>query len=190
VAGAVLAGLVLTGPAPFVWGHPHVFVDHAVGLVVAGDRVRLELTWAFDELTSEMILASFDTNRDKVLSPAESAAIGRQHFQHYRMFQFFVTVSIDGQPWKVSDISDFRAAVDQDQVVCTFGAPVGGHLRATGTIEVRLDDPTYFVAFALRKQRPVTWRGEGRYTLNCQIASDAQADDFETIRCTYRRQAP
>jgi ABC-type uncharacterized transport system substrate-binding protein len=189
-AGALLVGLALVTAITPAGGHPHVFVDHGVVLVVQGDGLRLELSWAFDELTSEMMLASFDTNRDRILSPAESTALGRQHFQHFGMYGFFVDLRVDGRPWKVPDISDFRAVVERDQVTCAFGASVPARLGAAGTIELRIDDPTYFIAFALRKQRAVTWKGDGRYALDCQVASDPRAQDFETIRCAYRRKAP
>jgi ABC-type uncharacterized transport system substrate-binding protein len=184
----LLAWLVAPGG---VAAHPHVFVDHAIALVLQGDTLAgVELTWVYDELNSEMLLQAVDANHDRKLSPAEVATLDKKYLQTLREDGFFVTVRIDGKPVPIRATRDLRARVDGDKLTMVFTAPVEAPLGAAGTIEVRIDDPTYFVAFGLQKKDPVTWRGaDPRYTVTCTIQSNPRADDFEAARCAYRRRA-
>ena len=174
-----------------VAAHPHVFVDHAIALVLQGDTLAgVELTWVYDELNSEMLLQAVDANHDRKLSPAEIVTLDRKYLQTLREDGFFVTVRVDGKPWPIRAAKDLRARVDGDKLTLVFSAPVEAPLAAAGTIEVRVDDPTYFVAFALQKKDAATWRGaDPRYTVTCTVQSNPRADDFEAVRCAYRRRA-
>jgi ABC-type uncharacterized transport system substrate-binding protein len=171
--------------------HPHVFVDHAIALLLQGDTLAgLELTWVYDELNSEMLLQAVDANHDRKLSPAEVVTLDRKYLQTLREDGFFVTVRVDGKPWAIRAARDLRARVDGDKLTLVFTTPIEAPLAAAGTIEVRVDDPTYFVAFALQKKDAVTWRGaDPRYTVSCTVQSNPRADDFEAVRCAYRRRA-
>jgi len=171
--------------------HPHVFVDHSLVILLDRDElVGIELSWVYDELTSSMLLQTFDTNRDRTLSPVETATLGQKYLDTLRQESYFVDVRVDGKPWKIRGARDLRARVDGDRLVLAFTLPLGVRLQATGTVEIRVDDPTYFVAFALQPKGALQVRADARYAVTCRVVSDPKAEDFETVRCAYRRKAP
>ena len=75
VLASALVGLA-AGPAS---AHPHVFIDYAVTLVVAGDRVDgVRLAWTFDDLFSGFILQEFDKDRNGTLSAGGGSSASRR----------------------------------------------------------------------------------------------------------------
>jgi ABC-type uncharacterized transport system substrate-binding protein len=77
---AGLLACILLGTPSLATAHPHVFVDYAVALLVAGDSLDgIRLTWTFDDLFRGFILQEFDRDRNQALSPEEVRQIDQKH---------------------------------------------------------------------------------------------------------------
>jgi ABC-type uncharacterized transport system substrate-binding protein len=183
--GAVLLALVATLAMPeAARGHPHVFVDHTITVLVGADGLEgLQFAWTFDEMFSSMVVLTFDTDKDKRLSPAETRAVEQKHFANLKDFNYFVHLKVNDKPVPVTTFKDFAASLVNGQAVYAFTIPVKA---AEGTLEVAVEDPTYYSAFALNQGSPVQVHGAKNYRVDCRVARDSGAVS-ELVKCTFKR---
>ncbi|MGH7335139.1 MAG: DUF1007 family protein [Candidatus Rokuibacteriota bacterium] len=184
LAAAVLAlGLVLVASAASA--HPHVFVEHTITVVVGGDGLEgFRFAWTFDEMFCSMIVLTFDANKDKSLSAPEVKTIEQKHFANLKDFNFFVHLRLNDKPVAVTSFKDFQVKVANGQVVYEFTIPVNA---AEGTLELAVDDPTYYSAFSLNQRSPVQVQSSKNYRVDCRVASDG-GELNQTIKRTFKRQ--
>jgi ABC-type uncharacterized transport system substrate-binding protein len=184
-AFALPALLALLAVAPAARAHPHVFVEHALTVVVGGDGLEgIRFTWAFDEMFSSMIVLTFDTDKDKAFSAAEVKTIEQKHFGNLRDFHYFVQLRVNDKPVEVTAYKDFRVSLANGQAVYEFTIP----LKApAGTLEVAVNDPTYYSAFALSQRSPVQVQSSKGYRVDCRAAG-GELD--QVVKCTFKRQGP
>jgi ABC-type uncharacterized transport system substrate-binding protein len=181
--GAFLVTLAAASPAG---SHPHVFVDHAITVIVGQEGLEgLHFAWTFDEMFSSMVALTFDTDKDKRFSAGEIKAIEQRHFGHLKDFNFFVHLRVNDKPVPVTTVKDFQARLAGGQVVYAFTVPVKA---AEGALEVAVEDPTYYSAFALNLRSPVEVQSAKNYRVDCRIARDSGSIS-ELVKCTIRRQA-
>ena len=182
LAGA-LVGLA-AGPAN---AHPHVFIDYAVTLVVAGDRVAgVRLTWTFDDLFSGFILQEFDKDRNGALSTAEAQRIESAHLAEFHKVGYYTTVSINGKPVTSPAAREFRATAAKGIVTYEFTLPLGVPLTSTTAMEVLVDDPVYYIAYTPVSVTPQA-QTFGTHTVECRVARDGTGATPDAVRCGIRR---
>jgi ABC-type uncharacterized transport system substrate-binding protein len=181
-AFAALAGL---GPAwaPAAGAHPHVFVEHVVTVSVGPEGPdALRLAWTFDDMFSSMLVQTFDADKDRALSPAEVKAMEQRHFGHLKEFGFFVHLRVNDRPVVGTGYRDFQARVVNGQVVYTFTVPVKA---AEGMLEVAVEDPTYYAAFALNARAGIQVEGGKNFRVDCRREGGGFS---EVVKCAVRRQ--
>jgi ABC-type uncharacterized transport system substrate-binding protein len=183
----VLVVLIAVGAGVAPAGaHPHVFVDHTITVIVgAGGLEGLHFAWTFDEMFSSMVVLTFDTDKDKRLSAAEVKAVEQKHFASLKDFNFFVHLRVNDKPVPITAFKDFEAKLVNGQVVYAFTIPVKA---AEGTLEVAVEDPTYYSAFALNQRSPVQVQSVKAYRVDCRTSRDGAAVT-ELVKCTVARQA-
>jgi nickel/cobalt transporter (NicO) family protein len=170
--------------------HPHVFVDYAVVLAFEPDgRSGAEFTWTYDELSSSLIVESLGSRSGRALTQADVRTIERTHFQPLKAEQYFLDIRVDGTRVPVS-VKDFRATLEGDQVRFVFTVPITAPTRREGALEIRVDDPTYYVAFEPRAGGPVRWSAPPGITVGCTLVRSSGSFESDAIRCTYRRTGP
>jgi ABC-type uncharacterized transport system substrate-binding protein len=176
-------GLVLLDSAASA--HPHVFVEHTITVMVAAEGLEgLRFAWTFDEMFSSMIVITFDANKDKSLSAAEVKTIEQKHFANLKDFNYFVHLRLNDKPFAVASFKDFGVKIAGGQVVYEFTVP----MKATeGTLEVAVDDPTYYSAFMLNQRSPVQVQSAKNYRVDCRVAKDG-GELNQVVKCTFKRQ--
>ena len=184
-AGAV-AWLLLSS-AGSAAAHPHVFVDYAVAVLLAGDAVEgIRLTWTFDDLFSGFIMQEFDADRNRALSPQEVRRIEEKHLTEFQRAGYYITVNVNGKPAVLPPARDFRATVVKGIVTYEFVLSVRASLATTTALEVLVDDPVYYIAY-----NPVTVTPQaqtvGAYALECRVVRDKSFATPDAVRCGVRR---
>jgi len=186
VRAGVVAWLLLLAPGPAA-AHPHVFVDYAVTVLLAGEAVEgIRLTWTFDDLFSGFILQEFDTDRNQTLSPAEIRRIEEKHLTEFQRAGYYTTVNVNGKPAVLPPARSFSATVAKGIVTYEFVLSVRAPLATTTALEVLADDPVYYIAY-----NPVTVtpqaQAAGAYGLECRIVRDKSFATPDAVRCGIRR---
>jgi ABC-type uncharacterized transport system substrate-binding protein len=158
LASAFLA--LAVGPAG---AHPHVFIDYAVTLVVAGDRLSgVRLAWTFDDLFSGFILQEFDKDRNGTLSAPEVQDIEATHLAEFHKVGYYTTVNVNGKPVTSSGAREFRATAAKGIVTYEFILPLGVPLSSATTMEVVVDPRRPEADRPACRPRPGTRRGRAR----------------------------
>jgi ABC-type uncharacterized transport system substrate-binding protein len=183
--------LATGAPGAGAWAHPHVWVDYAVGLTVRADgTASFEVEWTYDELWSEVLLETADANRDKRFAPDEVAAFTRQHLDPLKRGNYFLEVRVDRRPVRVEALRGVRLTLAGDRLTVAFEVSLGVLAAPTGTVEMRIDDPVYFVAFALETKRPIRVTGPTPWLVKCRGVTQPGTGELDVVQCTYRRPGP
>jgi ABC-type uncharacterized transport system substrate-binding protein len=178
----VLLGLAITTP---VAAHPHVFVDHTITVVVGSDGLEgFHFAWAFDEMFSSMVVLTFDVDKNKSFSASEVKTVEQKHFANLKDFNFFIQLRVNDKPVAITAFKDFDVKLVNGQAVYGFTIPVKA---AEGTLEVAVEDPTYYSAFALNQRSPVQVQSAKNYRVDCRVAKDGGGLS-ELVKCTFKRQ--
>jgi ABC-type uncharacterized transport system substrate-binding protein len=184
---AALAGtldLVACNPAA---AHPHVFVDYAVTLVVAGDRLSgIRITWTFDDFFSGFILQEFDKDRNGAFSASEVQRIEEKHLPELKRVGYYTTINVNGKPITVPDAREFRATAVKGIVTYEFTLPVSASFTSTTAIEILVDDPVYYIAYTPVAVTPQA-QTIGPYTVDCRVIPDKTGVTPDAVRCGIRR---
>jgi len=188
--GWLLPFLLLVGgmivDVPPAKAHPHVFVDYGVVLLFGADGLTgVQVSWTFDEMFSSMLVDSTKGNPGGALSPAEIKAIEQRHFQ-----PLFLGIRVDGKLLRIDSVRDFRVNLAADRVTYTFVVPISSRNAGDGTLEIRVDDPAYYIAFDPRAESPVRWNAPPAYAVNCRVIPSSGRFESASIQCVYRRKSP
>lgn len=183
---ALVSALVGSATAP-VEAHPHVFVDYAVTLLVSADRVTgVRLSWKFDDLFSGFILQEFDKDRNGTLSAAEVQRIETTHLAEFQKANYYTTLSVNGKPGPSPVAQEFRATAAKGIVTYEFTLPVGLPLSSTTAMEVLIDDPVYYIAYAPVGVTPQA-QTFGAHVMECRVTRDGTGATPDAVRCGIRR---
>lgn len=132
--------------------HPHVFVDLSLTLRTndAGQVTEVEVTWAYDELYSLLILEDMglDPDADGVLTEAELQAVKGFDLNWVEGFEGdLYAVGANGEPLRLE-------APVATQTVLENGMLVSGHVRRfsepVSALTLRAYDPTFYTAYDLQ----------------------------------------
>lgn len=186
-AAALLALVgVLASPMPAA-AHPHVFVDHTVVVRFgAGGPEAVDFSWTFDDMFSTLIIQSFDTDKDRTFSAQEVQAIEHKHFGNLKEYQYFVTIRHAGKPLPVT-VRQFRATTHRGLVTYAFTVPVRANGAGEGTLEIVVDDPTFYTAFMPAAGSPVKAQAPPAYEVDCEVRRDGRGFEPDAFRCSYRK---
>jgi ABC-type uncharacterized transport system substrate-binding protein len=181
LAAALLAWPTVAG------GHPHVFVDYAVTLLLGSDSLDgVRLAWTFDDLFSGFILQEFDGDRNQALSPAEVARIEQRHLAEFQKVGYYTTINVNGKPAPAQPARAFRATVAGGIVTYEFVLPVTVPLATTTALEIYVDDPVYYIAYVPTAVTPPAHTARG-FALECRVAKDRTGASPDAVRCGVRR---
>jgi ABC-type uncharacterized transport system substrate-binding protein len=183
-AAALAVVLVVAPPAA---AHPHIWIEHAVTVVMGPAGIEgVRFTWEFDPLFSNLIFQEFDADRDKKFAPSEVRAIEAKHLDNLKAYDYFVEVKLQGAPVPVT-VKDFQVSVGSNgQVSYAFTVPIKGPVTPA-SLDIAVHDPTYFTAFALRASAPVAVQSSRQFTAECKVVADASAAAGEAVKCSSRR---
>jgi ABC-type uncharacterized transport system substrate-binding protein len=185
--GPVTLVSILLAWAGIAAGHPHVFVDYTVALLLTGDSVDgIRLTWTFDDLFSGLILQEFDGDRNQTLSPEEGRRIEQRHLAEFQKVGCYTTINVNGKPVTAQPARAFRASVAKGIVTYEFVLPVKIALAATTALEILVEDPVYYIAYSPTAVTPVVQTAEG-HALECRVARDGTGASPDAVRCGVRR---
>ena len=157
-----------------VIAHPHVFIVQRLNIVfdnqgLAGFRVE----WHFDEIFSSMIAMDYDQNQNSTLEPAEVVVVKEKAFSYIAEYDYFISVKIDGQPFKVKWIKDFNAVLKNGELSYYFFVPC--HVQAHKLfkqIVIATYDTSYYTAIFFAQKRPALVENGDRFVIQSSIKED------------------
>ncbi|WP_031385943.1 DUF1007 family protein [Desulfonatronum thiodismutans] len=133
--------------------HPHVWVDYGIeARFDAAGLVGFQHRWTFDEMFSSQIMEMFDADGDGVFSAEEIEEVRQGAFEYLSEYDYFIQIKVNGSPFHVASVTDFRASIQGHQVVYDFFVPCPIPAGAEPkTVHLLVADMEYFVDLGLKK---------------------------------------
>ena len=191
---AVAAAILLIWIAGAASAHPHVFVYNH--LTVVFDDMGLagfDIRWTFDEMFSQMFIGDYDKNRNGDLEPMEIDQLKAGAFDNLKEFGYFTHIRVNGQPFAVRFVKNFRAEINKNKLIYRFFVPC--HVQALETakaVTIAIYDQTFYCSVFLVKD-PVSFKNPAPYEVDHRIAINKEEAYYfeqiypEEITLTFRR---
>jgi ABC-type uncharacterized transport system substrate-binding protein len=155
--------MVLACGAGRAAAHPHALIIYSIVLPLSSDGVdRVGFVFTFDPLFSALVLRN--------AGPGDSEAGLGYHEQSLRQVPFEIHIAFNGAPVALDSPADLSVSTAGGQLTYRFVVPLRERLRPPGTIDIAVDDPGMFAAFALRAGAPVEIQTSGPYHASCHRA--------------------
>lgn len=156
----LLAAALLLSASESAMAHPHVFVTARGTLVYGPNGVLKEIryAWTFDEMFSSFAAQGLDANGDGKLSREELAALAKENVDSLKEFAYFTIAPRGAKALEFGEPTDyFFDSDDKNNLTLHFTLPVKSMTK--GGVAFEVYDPTYFVAFSLAEQKPISLEG-------------------------------
>ena len=131
--------------------HPHAFGQTSLWIIFdAQGLAAIRVRWVFDEMFSTLITDEFDPNHDGRLSPAEQQGIKKGAFDNLAGFGYFTHIWVEGRPFKIEKVTDFKASINKHQLIYEFTIPCPVPAGpAAQTVVISPHDHTYYTSLEL-----------------------------------------
>lgn len=161
LASLALTAALALAAASSAHAHPHVFV--AVKTIVLfdpdGKISGVRHSWTFDDMYSAFATQGLGGKGGKP-SEAELQELAKVNVEQLEEASYFTFVRAGGRKIEFARGTDYSITLDSKKLVTLhFTAPLKEPASAGKAFAVQVFDPTYFVAFELEKQAPVSLRG-------------------------------
>jgi ABC-type uncharacterized transport system substrate-binding protein len=169
--------MFLVGGPGGAQAHPHALVVYSIVLSLPPGGVdRIGFVFTFDPLFSAVILGN--------VGEGDPVDVLRNHERSLRQLPFEGEVAFNGMPVALERPTDLQVSTEGGQVTYRFAVPLRGRLLPPGTIDIGLDDPGMFAAFALRAAAPVEIHASGPFGASCWRAQ-TETGAPGPVRCRY-----
>lgn len=153
---ALAAAAFLFAAAP-AWAHPHVMVTgrSEVAFGKDGAVTAVRHAWTFDEMFSAFATQGLDKNNDGALSREELAELAQVNVTSLKEFEYFTAGKSGTAALVFDEPADYWLEYKDKLLTLHFTLPVKSGASKAG-LSLDVFDPTYFVAFNLAEEKPVT----------------------------------
>ncbi|WP_320171423.1 DUF1007 family protein [Maridesulfovibrio sp.] len=137
--------------------HPHVFVDCSLTFEFDESGLKgIRQKWWFDKMFAAMILGDYDKDRNNIISEEEAKEIESGAFINLRNFNYFTSISVDGNRVSSITATEFKPLVEDSTLVYTFFVPL--HLAADSahTVKVAVYDESFYTAIQMDPQNKIS----------------------------------
>ncbi len=157
----VLALSIFLLAAPAARAHPHVIVSVKIVVVVEVSGVirALRHEWTFDDAFSAFSTQGLDKNRDGRLEREELSELAKVNVESLSEYGYFTELKAGKNAAIFGPARDFYLSHDGKALTLHFTLPVAAKTPALRDARLKVDDPSYFVAFSLAPEAAVSIEG-------------------------------
>jgi ABC-type uncharacterized transport system substrate-binding protein len=173
--------------------HPHVFIQYDVTVSFDQNAVpALRFNWTFDEMYSSVLRNDNVKSTGAHLSDEDVQRLRDNAFANLANFNYFLDLWVDGEPYKVTEIADFGAALRGKSMIYSFTVPIKRTpKRPSSEFQVIVFDNEYFVDFTLAEAHPVTVEHGKEFAAKCQVYRDVERPselgpvNSDVVKCSW-----
>ena len=166
----LLTALAVSLPGA-VLAHPHIFAEARLEVVAADDGMVSELrnVWRFDEVFSSSVLLDFDTNTNLKLDEAELAELGEIMRTSLADFDYFTTISVDGQTATILKPDVIHVSYEDNQILIFFAVKTENPLPLKGKLAFGIYDPSMYTAIDFPTDEDLVAQGKAADACKRQV---------------------
>jgi ABC-type uncharacterized transport system substrate-binding protein len=141
--------------------HPHVWVTARTQVVFnfRGEIAALRHIWTFDEMYSAFVTEGQGKDGE-LMTKEELAPLAKSNVESLAEFDYFTFAKAAGKAVEFGEPEDYSLEQQQDKrVVLRFTLPLKSPVSASKAFSFQVYDPTYFVAFEMEKENPISLAG-------------------------------
>lgn len=155
------AAFLLAAFTGTAFAHPHVWVEVRSELDYSpdGKLAGVRHHWKFDEAFSTYALQGLETTPDGKPSPATLKELAQVNIESLKEFDYFTYAKRGKQVDAFLPPKDYSLTYDGTALTLHFTLPFANPPAKKGALTLDVYDPTYFVAFQLADDTPVTLAG-------------------------------
>lgn len=135
----------------FGFAHPHIFIDTKVTV----EKEKIIISWIFDEMTSSVIIADYDKNKNKTLEQNEVDFMEKDHFKPLATYNFFSAFVENTKESKIKTYTAFGAFIEKGKLHYQFEIPK----PKSKIYEIHFYDPEMYVAMIVNKKETKCYSG-------------------------------
>jgi ABC-type uncharacterized transport system substrate-binding protein len=147
--------------APMAVAHPHVWVTARAQAVfnAKGEITALRHTWTFDEMYSAFVTEGQGKD-GQLMTKEELAPLAKTNVESLAEFDYFTFAKAAGKNVEFGPPEDYSLEQQKDKrVVLRFTLPLNTPASTSKAFSFQVYDPTYFVAFEMEDENPVSMAG-------------------------------
>lgn len=166
----LLAALALSVPG-MAQAHPHIFAEARLEVITADDGTVSELrnVWRFDEIFSSSVLLDFDTNTNLKLDESELAELGEIMRASLADFDYFTTVTVDGQSAAIGKPDVINVSFEDNQITIFFAVKTENPLPLKGRLAFGIYDPSMYTAIDFPTDQDLVAQGKAADACKRQV---------------------
>jgi ABC-type uncharacterized transport system substrate-binding protein len=174
LVGLLMMTVFTVAPAA---AHPHVTVTAATTVQVDNGTITgFTHVWSFDELYSAMAVDGLDKKGDGKYTREDLAELAKVNIEGLKEFAYFTQVALAGKPLTLADPTDYWLEHKDGILALHFKLPLAQPVLIDApNFTFAMTDPSFFIAFDLAKNNPVTLSTGAPAHCKAQVASDADA---------------
>jgi ABC-type uncharacterized transport system substrate-binding protein len=157
--------------------HPHAYVDYAIALRAGTQIDGIGLVFTFDEQFSSLL--RYHAQWQTGATPSERYAAS------LRQLPYEIDASYNGAHVALEDPEDVQFLDEGGRITCRFRVRLRTALVPPGVIVISVEDPGFYLAFALRAGDPAEVQASASARLACQRGG-ASSGAPRGVRCVYR----
>jgi ABC-type uncharacterized transport system substrate-binding protein len=192
LTGAAIAAALAATPAV---AHPHVWVSSTAQLAIEDGAVAaIEQTWTFDEYYTAMAIQGLDTNEDGRYTAEELSELAQINMEGLKEFAYFTYGQTGETPLAFGTPRNARLEYTGGVLSLHFRLPLAEPVPTTTPgLAFATFDPSFFVAFQLAGDAPVTLGGGGSTPCRVRLTDgqqveNAAADANQTLTGAFAEQ--
>lgn len=128
--------------------HPHVFAEARLEVVSNSDGSieRLQHVWRFDDLFTTTVILEFDADINGELDEAETDKLTAVITDSISDFNYFLTLTSDGNDFAFKQVTDMRALFEDGQMILFFTSVPDGDVQLADKTSISVYDPTFYTS--------------------------------------------
>ncbi len=142
--------LLVLFPILNLFAHPHVFVKPKLHFIITKKVLKeIKVKWIFDSMTTNLVLETFDRNKNKRLDKKETAIIKKRVFPGLAQFHYYTYIIIDGRSIIIRP-KNFKSYIKNRKLVYSFKIKVNKKIKKQ--IKTWSQDKSIYVSFDFNKK--------------------------------------
>ena len=132
--------------------HPHVFIDTKLNFIVKKEKInKLNISWHFDDMNSQIFMMDYDLNRDKKLNKKEIQRFRKEYFSKLSKKKYFTHIKVDGKKIDISkQINNFSLDYKKSLFIVNFTLNFQ-KIKQTKSINIGFWDEENYNAFSIEE---------------------------------------